>query len=903
VSLPPDGLHALLPAFHRRLDLEAGEPLRALLQLMEEQARLVDEDIQQLYENWFIETGQDWAVPYLGELVGYRPVHEAGQPGDPAHGGALRNRILIPRREVANTLTLRRRKGTRAVLEALARDVAGWPARAVEYYRLLAWSQSLNHLRLDRVGTADLRNGDTLDLLDGPFDTLAHTVDVRRPTGRRTPGRSNIPSVGLHLWRLRTYPVTRAPAYCLEGVSPAAYTFSVLGNDAPLFTNPGSGQGSRPSSGSHPAAAAHPAAESPSATASPSPTAGPPGPLDLPTPLRRRGVERNLEGWYGEDRSFALWADGWAGHSGDTPLPPHALVVADLTDWSYRPPRDRVAVDPVLGRIAFPPRQLPRKGVQVSYRYGFSDDLGGGEYARTLSQPEGARVYRVGEGEELVRINDALALWREEGPADAVVELVGGGVYVEQIQVELAQGQSLQLRGAERTRPVLRLMDWQTSRPDALFVRGGEGSRFTLDGVLVVGRSVHCEGPMDAVVIRHCTLVPGWTIRSDCSPGRPSEPSVELTDSRARVEIHRTILGSILVSQDEVGADPIRLHVSDSILDATSPEREAVGAPAGGWAHAVLTVLRTTVVGEIRTHAVELGENSIFLGRMRVARRQWGCLRYSWVTPRSRTPRRYRCQPDLAEDALRGALPRVEVGPDAGAALCLFGFQGPGGSGPGADVPGAGAPGAISAPPPANLEVALEVSDSRPEPGAPFTLSVTVDNRGPLDAREVAVLLSASDPTGLELVGDPVLSQGAGREGEGDGQIIWEVGTLAAGRRAMLSLRLEVDPAGLPFPRQVLLSAVLQGETRPGSGRAWLEERIRRERLRIQPRFTSLRYGKPGYGQLAPTCAPEIARGADDESEMGAFHDLFQPQRAANLAARLDEFVPAGMTIGTFYAT
>ncbi len=903
MSLPPDGLHALLPAFHRRLDLEAGEPLRALLQLMEEQARLVDEDIRQLYENWFIETCQDWAVPYLGELVGYRPVHEAGQPGDPAHGGALRNRILIPRREVANTLALRRRKGTRAVLEALARDVAGWPARAVEYYRLLAWSQSPNHLRLDRGGTADLRNGDALDLLDGPFDTLAHTVDVRRPTGCRTPGRSNIPSVGLHLWRLRAYPVTRAPAYCLEGVSPAAYTFSVLGNDAPLFTHPRSGPGS-PSDASWGAPpGSHRAPGHPPVPGSHRSSGAPPGPLDLPTPLRRKGVEGNLGGWYGEERSFAIWADGWAGHPGDAPLPPEALMVADLTDWSYRPPRDRVAVDPVLGRIAFPPRQLPRKGVKVSYRYGFSDDLGGGEYPRTLSQPEGARIYRVGEAEELVRINDALALWREEAPTHAVVELVGGGVFVEQIQVELAEGQSLQLRAVERTRPVLRLMDWQTSRPDALFVRGEEGSRFTLDGVLVVGRSVHCEGPMDAVVIRHCTLVPGWTIRADCSPGRPSEPSLELTDSRARVEIHRTILGSILVSQDEVGTDPIRLSLSDSILDATAPDREAVGAPAGGWAHAVLTVLRTTVVGEVRTHAVELGENSIFLGRMRVARRQWGCLRHSWVTPGSRTPRRYRCQPDLVEEALRDALPRVEVGPDARADLRLFGFQGTGGPAPDGAPSGASLLGGIPAPSPANLEVSLEVSDPDPEPGTHFTLSVTVDNRGPLDARGVAVVLSASDPTGLELVGEPVLSQGEGREGEEDGQVIWEVGTLEAGRRAMLTLRLEVDPDGLPVPRQVLLSALLQGETRPGSGRSWLENQIRRERLRVRPRFTSLRYGEPGYGQLAPTCAPEVARGADDESEMGAFHDLFQPQRAANLAARLDEFVPAGMTIGTFYAT
>ena len=47
----------------------------------------------------------------------------------------------------------------------------------------------------------------------------------------------------------------------------------------------------------------------------------------------------------------------------------------------------------------------------------------------------------------------------------------------------------------------------------------------------------------------------------------------------------------------------------------------------------------------------------------------------------------------------------------------------------------------------------------------------------------------------------------------------------------------------------------------------------------------------------------EIARGADDESEMGAFHDLFQPQRVANLRARLAEYVPAGMEAAIIFAS
>ena len=65
--------------------------------------------------------------------------------------------------------------------------------------------------------------------------------------------------------------------------------------------------------------------------------------------------------------------------------------------------------------------------------------------------------------------------------------------------------------------------------------------------------------------------------------------------------------------------------------------------------------------------------------------------------------------------------------------------------------------------------------------------------------------------------------------------------------------------------------------------------------------FNSIRYGNSDYCQLANDCAEEIKGGADDESEMGVFHDLFQPQRAANLRARLDEFTPASNEAGIIY--
>ena len=118
---PRDRLYELLPAVYRQRDPGENPPLRSLLRVIEEQVGAVEQDIGRLYENWFIETCEDWAVPYVADLVGYRPVHEAGEPVD----AQARNRILIPRREVANTVRNRRRKGTLYLLELLSRNVAG----------------------------------------------------------------------------------------------------------------------------------------------------------------------------------------------------------------------------------------------------------------------------------------------------------------------------------------------------------------------------------------------------------------------------------------------------------------------------------------------------------------------------------------------------------------------------------------------------------------------------------------------------------------------------------------------------------------------------------------------------------------------------------------------------------
>jgi hypothetical protein len=750
-----DRLYELLPVIYRQRDAEQALQLQALLRVIAEQVKVVEDDISQLYENWFIETCQDWVVPYIGDLVGYQVVHEAGEPGDVTTvEGQLRNKILIPRRDVAHTIHDRRAKGTLALLEQLAEDVAGWPARAVEFYTLLGWFQNINSLHLKRGRTVDLRDGDALDRIDGPFDELAHTVDVRRIVSHRSIGRYNIPSIGLFAWRLKVYSVTKTRARHKREEGQGAFTFSILGNDAPLYTKPVPKPDSQRLSDE----------------------------LNFPTAIRRRSFERDVKraqdqnkpvsDYYGEDKSLFIWT-GRLQQPGSQqqeqtqptqvvwePVTLNRIIAADLTDWQYQPEREKVAVDPVLGRIAFAPNHAPRSGLRVLYHYAFSADIGGGEYNRPLFQPTIYKLFQVSKKEgDINSLEDALEEWEKwkaaKPPSDpdnpeqrnAIIEITDSGVYTEeQLSISLGKNESLQIRAANRKRPVIDLTEREPDRTGALGVQGitgAAGSRLILDGLLIFGWGIDITGPLAELTIRHCTLVPGWDLEHDCEPKNADQASLTLTNTDACVTIEHSILGSIEVNEDEVHQEPIPIKISDSILDAANNE-EALSTSdrPKRIAHAKLTVLRTTVPGKILVHAVELAENSIFTGLVRVARSQVGCMRFCYVPDGSRTPRRYNCQPDLVEQAV--------------------------------------------------------------------DRDVTIP-----DTEKVAQKQRESD--------------------------------------------------------------------------------------RVEPVFNSVRYGTPTYCQLADSCAEEIRRGADDESEMGVFHDLFQPQRAANLRARLDEYTPAGMEAGIIY--
>jgi hypothetical protein len=59
--------------------------------------------------------------------------------------------------------------------------------------------------------------------------------------------------------------------------------------------------------------------------------------------------------------------------------------------------------------------------------------------------------------------------------------------------------------------------------------------------------------------------------------------------------------------------------------------------------------------------------------------------------------------------------------------------------------------------------------------------------------------------------------------------------------------------------------------------------------------FTSHRFGDPGYAQLGASAPIEIARGAENGSEMGAWASLLDPIKTDSLFAKVEEFLPFGL--------
>jgi hypothetical protein len=130
-----------------------------------------------------------------------------------------------------------------------------------------------------------------------------------------------------------------------------------------------------------------------------------------------------------------------------------------------------------------------------------------------------------------------------------------------------------------------------------------------------------------------------------------------------RLRAQRCVLGPVTASRGSLAGAPVSVELTDSILDAASADGFALSDPKGCHAPATLSTHAVTVQGRVEVHALGLAENSLFLGRVHVARRQVGCVRYCYVEPDgARTPRQYQCQPDSPTAGVRPAFTSRQFG-------------------------------------------------------------------------------------------------------------------------------------------------------------------------------------------------------------------------------------------------
>ncbi|MEK7253530.1 MAG: hypothetical protein AAB316_02200, partial [Bacteroidota bacterium] len=591
-------LYDLLPALYRLRDAEmiskspftqaipgtlaADEefygPLKAFLSVIAEQVEVLEENLEQLYDDQFIETCSEWVVPYIGALVGARGLMSI--PDAP----------FSERAQVANTIAYRRRKGTLSLSELLARDVTGWDAHAVEFFQYLATTQYMNHVRPGNLSMASLRNWKTLYYANTPFDEMAHTADVRRIESLR--GKYNIPNIGIFLWRIGSFQLVNAPAYRVDDLR---FTFDALGKNAPLYNIPETEQEITQLS----------------------------SPFNVPMPMGRRVLAEQLEAWYGQedanadadksDKSVLIFADG-------QPLLPDAdfknfdiISVCNLSDdplvpgaWANMPDK-KIAIDPVLGRIALPPDLLvnpplsppeplplkltpaawPPNELRVSYSYGFTANMGGGGYDRsdTLIREPDKTVPGTDAPNIQQAINDLIAeltllqasqILKTE--AHGVIEIADNSYYFENLVIKAGKNQTIELRAKDQHRPVLVL------NGGAMRIEGEKDSKVILNGILFSGGQIQvpaANNQLQKLEIRHCTLLPAaspafaplFSPVANVAAEAAALPRLLVELSGLSVSIEKSITGSLRVVEGAA------ISISDSIVDALDKTAVAFASP------------------------------------------------------------------------------------------------------------------------------------------------------------------------------------------------------------------------------------------------------------------------------------------------------------------------------------
>lgn len=661
---PDVALLALLPQYLRTRDATEGRALEALMGVLAGELGTVERDIDQLYDNWFIESCEPWVIPYIGALIGARPMRPFGG-----------NEVGL-RSYIANTLGYRQAKGTAAALEQIARDVTGWPVVAVEFFQRLATTQNVNHVRPGVPGTASIRDAEAIRLAGSAFGLGGFSPGAGQAGGAQ--GRYAIPNVGLFVWRLDAQPLgylLSEPAGYLGGLVPRASAigpgfrlFDPLGTDRALFNRPKADRS----------------------------IAGRVDMRMVPAPLDRRLLHRDLNRlrdgtpgggqWFDDTPVVRLRLDG-------AEVPParlHSCNLETRDDGSGNPTWRRpqtaghILFDPELGRLALHASD-EGKTVEASCAFAAPFAIGGGPYDRSASfDAWRARFFvenlappwivgvskRVQEqttdvlqgGVVVASLAAAIELWQQQATAGTrgVILLLDNASYAEDLSganqlVRIPAGARLAIAAADW--PKLKLPGGVTSRDLSgiaplyrrphiqgdLRVRGmapvagEELGELVLDGLLVEGEVLITAGTLGTLSVRHCTI-------GASAAGLAKGVRVTSQNGELAVDIDHSIIGPIALAQAGGG-----LAIADSIIGEdraleADPDKLAMIIDARS---SDADIARSTILGRTRIRSIE-AENSLFMGTTRAEQRQQGCVRFCYAPLTSRVPRRYRCQPDRA---------------------------------------------------------------------------------------------------------------------------------------------------------------------------------------------------------------------------------------------------------------
>jgi hypothetical protein len=372
-------------------------------------------------------------------------------------------------------------------------------------------------------------------------------------------------------------------------------------------------------------------------------------PINVPMPISRMVMYKYPDRYYGEDESVLVYRDGVAESASIICI----CNLSDTTDgtgnWCHMP-LDKIAIDPVLGRIALPALASPPSPatVHVNYHYGFSDKTGGGDYGRidTFST-ELEKIGKIKVPDDSPTISAALTALQSTG---GVIEITNNEYYVETPVINIAAGKKIELRAADAMRPVLVLAN-------DFIIAGETDSEVYINGLLISGACLRVpatqagnNNQLKALEIHHCTLAPGKSRAIQSVPEQPPQPRLVIEMPGVNVTMERCITGPIRSSEEA------EITITNSIVDALDANSKAYAGLNSAYG-APLKVENSTVIGRVATRIMQLASNTIFLADgplpVEAQRLQEGCVRFSYIPPGSRLPSPHECQPQNVADAAR----------------------------------------------------------------------------------------------------------------------------------------------------------------------------------------------------------------------------------------------------------